>query len=425
MKFSARIAKLIFCLIFPTNAFATQFVQPLQEVVTAAAGSAFTFAPIYSVSSPATGTETGLAVRIHFDADVLQLDAISKPFVFGLQPVGDVVADTQDWDKDPDTDHYFTVAWVDCNAQWPGSDSLPLTLFNALFTPKADFVGTTRINTSAVSTAKDAVFNSGSMRVNVEQGITLKARAFLQAAYVNTSIQMHDKLRQSNLLPTQQPYQSMGHAGGEVLLPTVLQQMGLDAPVDWVLLELRSQQQPQQIAARKAAILQRDGDIVDAATGSDQLAFSSIAAGNYYVVIHHRSHLGVSTAQAVTLSDKPSYIDFTQASTAIYGEEVRVAQGNYLLVPSGDLNQDGRLIGAGPNNDSNGVLGEILASEGNTSALANYQHSAYSAADMNMDGKVIFVGPGNDVNVLLGNILLHPTNTTSSSNYILNGNMPE
>ena len=49
-------------------------------------------------------------------------------------------------------------------------------------------------------------------------------------------------------------------------------------------------------------MLQRDGDLVDAQTGSADLHFANVKAGNYYVSVRHRNHLGIISASPVSLS---------------------------------------------------------------------------------------------------------------------------
>jgi hypothetical protein len=42
-----------------------------------------------------------------------------------------------------------------------------------------------------------------------------------------------------------------------------------------------------------------------------------------------------------------------------------------------------------------------------------------------MDGNTIFAGPNNDANLLLGNILMHPINANFASNYVIKGTLPK
>jgi hypothetical protein len=56
---------------------------------------------------------------------------------------------------------------------------------------------------------------------------------------------------------------------------------------------------------------------------------------------------------------------------------------------------------------------------------SNFRLGGYAVTDLNMDGQTIFAGPGNDINLMLGNVLLHPSNSTTAANYIINGSLPK
>ncbi len=77
---------------------------------------------------------------------------------------------------------------------------------------------------------------------------------------------MNDTLRTLNLLPTVEPYSSLtrfSHVGGETVNADVFAVTGNNAIADWVLVELRSGSDPTRIVATRAALVQRDGDVVD------------------------------------------------------------------------------------------------------------------------------------------------------------------
>jgi hypothetical protein len=48
----------------------------------------------------------------------------------------------------------------------------------------------------------------------------------------------------------------------------------------------------------------------------------------------------------------------------------------------------------------------------------------YNGNDLNLDGSTIVAGPGNDLNLLVGNILLHPDNNTFSANFVVSEKLP-
>ncbi|MBJ6608791.1 MAG: hypothetical protein JG718_00350 [Candidatus Thiothrix moscowensis] len=411
-------------LLASTPANAAQVITPADASVTVNGGTV-AFTPVYSVTSPQTNTLTGLGLRIHFDADALQWQGVSGTYAYGLQPVGVVTADTENFDADPNTDSYVVVAWVDLAARWPGTGETPLNLLTATFQPKTGFVGTTQIRTSASATADSASFQSTPMSVSVVVEPSVQVRALLQGAFVAAEGKMQDNLRAGSLLPLGQPFAAQGYAGTETTTTDLLATTGNDAPVDWILLELHDSSKPQTVVARKAALLQRDGDVVTADTGSATLHFSGVASGSYYLALRHRNHLGVMSALPLTFAGTPLLVDFTSASTGIYGvPDIRLHSGTYRLLPSGDANNDGKLIADGPDTDKNAILGSVLTSPANTDAQTNFQLSGYLSTDLNLDGKTVFAGPNNEINILLGNVLLAPGNSTTSTNYILRGSLP-
>jgi hypothetical protein len=119
-------------------------------------------------------------------------------------------------------------------------------------------------------------------------------------------------LNTSGYIPSTQPFNTSpwNYTGTESVasIPTGV--------VDWTLIELRST--TTTVVARRAAFIKSDGSLVDL-NGTSQLSFASVAPGNYYVVIYHRNHLAVMTANTVTLSNNPTLYDLTLSQTQAYG----------------------------------------------------------------------------------------------------------
>ncbi|MEB4593532.1 hypothetical protein VSS37_21320 [Candidatus Thiothrix sp. Deng01] len=423
MKHSVTLTCVLLWLALPVHA--AQIITPAQPNQSASSGTTITFSPIYTLSAPQDGTETGLGLRVHFNSNALQSSNVSNRFAYGLQPVGEITADTQDFDADPTTDKYFIMPWVDVTAQWPGADELPLNLATITFAVKTGFVGTTYIRTSAVDTADGAAFQTTPMTVKIAaENVSINIKAFLQGAYETTTSLMRDSLRSANLIPLAQPYADLGYTGAETTTASILNTSGANAPVDWVLVELRDKANPITRLAAKAALLQRDGDVVDAATGSNALVFANTASGNYFIALRHRNHLGIMSAAPIALSSIPRLLNFASPTQAVYGQDIRIQQGSIRLLPTGDVNHDNRLITEGPGNDKNAILSTVVTSAANPTAHINYQLVGYNPADLNLDGKTLYSGPDNDVNTLLGDILLAPDNATNSTNYIMPGSLP-
>lgn len=118
----------------------------------------------------------------------------------------------------------------------------------------------------------------------------------------NTNL-MDAKLLQTALLPNTEPYTAMGYSGLENsgATSTLNTSVPNDEAVDWILVELRDPNTPSTVIAVRAALLQRDGDVVDV-DGKSPVGFESVSPGSYYISVRHRNHLGTMSAAPVVLS---------------------------------------------------------------------------------------------------------------------------
>lgn len=252
--------------------------------------------------------------------------------------------------------------------------------------------------------------------------LSLNLRTFLQGAYETHTGMMRDSLRTLGLLPLAQPYNTstLAYDGSETTTVDVLATEGNDAPVDWVIVELRNPTNPAIVVARQAALLQRDGDVADPHNNTTPLLIKGIPAGQYYVAIRHRNHLPVMSATPLMLDNTVKSLDFTQTSTLIAGTHGRLDSGTGISLQwAGDANLSGSIIASGPNNDVLPILSNILMQADNTLANSNFLLKGYYPTDLNLDGMTVFAGAKNDIDLLLGNVLLHPDNTHFASNYII------
>ena len=251
--------------------------------------------------------------------------------------------------------------------------------------------------------------------------LTIPIKVFLRGPYNSTNSLMNDTLRAQNLLPTTEPYSALlrfAHVGGERVNPGVFAMTGRNAIVDWVLIELRNASDATRIVATRAALLQRDGDVVDM-DGVSPVAFPFRNPGTYYVTVGHRNHLRVMTANPVSLNTTSALINFSNPATATSGANAQVTVGTLRLLWSGDANTNNRVVANGPGNDQNAVLTRVLTDPGNPQGNANYIVTGYGITDLNLDGKTIAAGANNDLNVILTTVLTHPGNSNQSGNYIV------
>jgi len=115
--------------------------------------------------------------------------------------------------------------------------------------------------------------------------------------------------------------------------------------MDWVLIELRdttdaSLATGETVIARQAAFLLNDGAVVGM-DGSSILAFNHSIIHSLFVVIHHRNHLPVMSANPVTKTNGIYSYDFTDATEKAYGgNQVDLGNGVYGMYAA-DINADG------------------------------------------------------------------------------------
>ncbi|MBK7083975.1 MAG: metallophosphoesterase family protein [Flavobacteriales bacterium] len=134
--------------------------------------------------------------------------------------------------------------------------------------------------------------------------VKVELKAFLEGPFDPIEGRMRDDLRLAGMIPTISPYPSvfphLGEAPAGAIAPALLTDTGANAIVDWVFVELRDRFVPSQIVAAKAALIQRDGDVVDV-DGTSPVQFA-LPPENYHVALRHRNHLGVMTGQALALA---------------------------------------------------------------------------------------------------------------------------
>ncbi|MEO1437281.1 MAG: hypothetical protein AAFV80_17195, partial [Bacteroidota bacterium] len=181
---------------------------------------------------------------------------------------------------------------------------------------------------------------------NCNPNLTITAKVFLEGPYNGTD--MDDNLRDGNQIPLNSPY-----GGAESVSPLVLSND--DQVVDWIEVSLRNDPVPgvgnvgEDIVATRAGLLLRDGSIVEL-DGVSPLTFFNVPAGNYYVAVNHRNHLGLATATAVAVSGATPMIDFTDPATMTYGgifDGLNV--GGVRVMVGGDVDGDGQVVAADRN----------------------------------------------------------------------------
>ncbi len=205
--------------------------------------------------------------------------------------------------------------------------------------------------------------------------IQVDMKLFLAGPFDADTGMMKDQLRQSGSIPTYEPYTGLGYPrgqsfGGESITdPNLLTITGSTAIVDWVLLEARDVGDPSQIITTKAALIRRDGQVVDT-NGNFPVVFTDLNPDQYpsvTIAVRHRNHL--SSIDEFTACSDSCTKDFTTAANM---------QGQILLEDGIHYGVQAGSADGNDNIDANDR--SITWNERNT--------SGYRLSDVNMDNSV-------------------------------------
>ena len=238
-------------------------------------------------------------------------------------------------------------------------------------------------------------------------GVHLSVKVWLEGPLVQgTPTLMNDSLRTLADFPLAEPYSALGFAsaagsGAETTSAGVLAVTGNDAIVDWVRIELRAAGTPTLLVDATHALLQRDGDVVDASDGISAVAMH-VAPGIYHVVIRHRNHLACMTASAMTLGATATPIDFCSISTPTWGTAARKTVGGMMALWAGNTFYDSPLVNTVKYTNLYNDREPILTAIGGV--VPTNTASGYLITDVNMDGRAKYTGSGNDREFILANI---------------------
>jgi PKD repeat protein len=206
--------------------------------------------------------------------------------------------------------------------------------------------------------------------LNPNCGGTVEPIVALQGGWDAAAGKHRATLQSQGFLPQSEPYTSLGYSftggGGETLSATAQSNKDI---VDWVIVELRDSTNPSQVIFSRAALLLRDGSIVDSDCQS-QISAPVPNDVSYYLAVLHRNHLGVMTGQPVQLGTQ---VDFTNPLTATYGTgSARHVENGKAFMYAGDADGDGQI------QNTDNVM-RWMPQAGT---------SGYQSGDYNLDGQV-------------------------------------
>ncbi len=204
--------------------------------------------------------------------------------------------------------------------------------------------------------------------LNVVNGFNVDLTAMLEGTMTTTPLNL------GGMIPLNQPFNMApwNYSGTESVaaIPTGV--------VDWVLVELRDASTAANATAatriaRQAAFILSDGSIVGL-DGSSILQFTNSINQQLFAVVHHRNHLAILSANALTGSAGVYNYDFTTGYNKTFGGMdgcKEVTPGIWGMM-GGDSNCDG----------------DINESDINLLWKPNAGEAGYRLEDFNLDGQV-------------------------------------
>ncbi len=316
------------------------------------------------------------------------------------------------------------------------------------YTPAAGFSGPTSFTYSACNSADKCALATTTILVQAPAPlISLLPQVYLQGALFGVSspvVLMRDDLRLKGYIPLVHPYSTLNPITAVASLnASATAVTGSNALVDWVFVELRDSFNPSIVVDSRAALLQRDGDIVDV-DGLSPVLFSQVNPGSYYVAVRHRNHLGVMTLTALSLTPTTTTVDFRNPGTATFTytgtssytqattdqSQVVVQQGMAMWAGNATLDNaistpHNSILFQGTNNDVNTVYGQIIAPQFNILGSPILKLRGYWTGDVDLDGETIFQGTGNDVEFIYQNIINnHPGNVLKLPFFFIREQLP-
>lgn len=361
-------------------------------------------------------------------------------------------------DMDPESENIFVTPQGSIGSPViiPNGSYYILNNGNLYFTPAPNFVGPLDISYELCDDNGNCA--KATAHILVLDNLRIRVSVYLEGALINNGGMvgpenrplMRDDLRTStftnrNEIPVFDPYsypmplldltsiyEHVGKGGNQEYRQisdssAVFSVNGPDAIVDWVFVELRNIADSTEILATRSGLIQRDGNIVDL-DGVSALEFPGIRFDSCYIVVRHRSHLGVMSEKVSTLVD----LDFRNINTPVFDFGNRLQNGfNYTGLAlkidevtqqrcmwAGDADGNGVLKFVNPNDDQNMMFFEVISFPENEGFYANYNYGfGYMQGDFDMNGKVKYDNPNDDKNYLFYQILFYPLNVEYISNF--------
>jgi hypothetical protein len=213
-------------------------------------------------------------------------------------------------------------------------------------------------------------------------GTFFNIKAYLEGPFNGSD--MNAYLNDYGLLPLSQPYSGgpWVYSGTESVAAIPNANV-----VDWVLVEVResagdaSSATSATMVGQQAAFILKDGSIVGL-DGSSDLLFPNSFNDNVYVVVHHRNHVNVMSANALTQVGGVYVYDFRDDQAKAFGSYQKDLGGIFAMYAA-DIDNDGEIFSI----DFGLMMNEYPS------------FGVYSNSDVDLDSEIFSI----DLGILLNN----------------------
>ncbi len=237
---------------------------------------------------------------------------------------------------------------------------------NKAYELPSEFVGYQQYDFSSCPTSLSCGTNGP------DYGPRFYGKVLLEGLLTDNSIIMDNSLYMTDLLPSSQPFnkEPWNYNGTESMNSTA--NMPSNA-VDWIFLELRSESDESVVIAQKAALLTEDGNIISV-DGTPGVSFDGNYSDQYYIAVHHATHLSIATRNPVSLTDNSDQVyDFTNSVNKAMGtQQLKAKNGRYVLY-SGDYDGNGIINNIDFNlwGSNNAIIGQYVSWDGDGNGVVN------------------------------------------------------
>jgi hypothetical protein len=150
--------------------------------------------------------------------------------------------------------------------------------------------------------------------------------------------------------------------------------------VDWIIIELRQYKDLSNSVDTIAAFLRKDGKVLSIAGDSIITLDEKVLADNYYIIIRHRNHVSVMSANPIYLNSNTELFDFSLSISQFYGfDACQLCSGQFGMYP-GDA-------------DHNGLINLLDYNMYRSNSV--FAITGYLSSDFNLDGLLT----GTDFNI--------------------------